>query len=397
MDKEKQEENIIEIKNLVKKYKMFDRKKDRLIETIFPKVERHKSFTAMNNLNLTVKKGEVLGILGRNGAGKSTLLKMITGVVVPTSGTLSIKGKISSLLELGTAFNSELTGEENIYQHGQVMGLSKEEIEATKNDVIEFADIGEHLYQPVKTYSSGMFARLAFACAINVNPDILIVDEILSVGDIEFQKKCMDKFKEFKDSGKTILYVSHGLDTIQSYCERAIWLEKGKIKEIGSAIEVVENYYRSLIELNNTESKTCFVKLNEVTICENKNKFDYSDAITLDIAYEVLNEEINTPGITVELRRAYARPCEFRHMDQFICSVNSNADDFLIPWKLGINHIKLMFDNLRLKDGTYYVDILFCESQNLVTLESIENTISFTVSNKRKSNGFIFLKEEWRV
>ena len=166
-------ETVLKIEGLSKDYKMFARKKDRIIETLFPGVERHGVFEAMHDFNLEVKKGEVLGVLGKNGAGKSTLLKMITGVVTPTKGTIEAKGKISSLLELGTAFNQELTGYENIYQHGQVMGLTNEEIKAREQEIIDFADIGDHLYQPVKTYSSGMFARLAFACAINVNPDIL--------------------------------------------------------------------------------------------------------------------------------------------------------------------------------------------------------------------------------
>ena len=193
-------ETVLKIEGLSKDYKMFARKKDRIIETLFPGVERHGVFEAMHDFNLEVKKGEVLGVLGKNGAGKSTLLKMITGVVTPTKGTIEAKGKISSLLELGTAFNQELTGYENIYQHGQVMGLTNEEIKAREQEIIDFADIGDHLYQPVKTYSSGMFARLAFACAINVNPDILIVDEVLSVGDMSFQLKCFKKFEQFKES-----------------------------------------------------------------------------------------------------------------------------------------------------------------------------------------------------
>ena len=236
------EETVIEIKNLEKRYKMYNRKKDRLIEAIFPFMVRHTDFTAMDKLNLQVKKGEVLGILGKNGAGKSTLLKMITGVVVPTSGTLEVKGKISSLLELGTAFNMELTGEENIYQHGQVMGLTREEIEATKQDIIDFADIGDHLYQPVKTYSSGMFARLAFACAINVDPDILIVDEVLSVGDMAFQLKCFKKFEEFKAKGKTILFVTHSLTDVLKNCTRTIILENGKKTFDGTVKDGVELY-----------------------------------------------------------------------------------------------------------------------------------------------------------
>ena len=208
----------------------------------------------------------------------------------------------------------------------------------------------------------------------------------------------MDKFKEFKSLGKTIIYVSHGLDAVQNYCEKAIWLEKGEIKEIGSAIEVVEKYYKNILELDNgAESKNCFVKLSDVLICEKKNVYQYNDSITFNIKYEVLDEDISTPGITVEMKRAYTKPCEFRHMDQFICSINSNVDDFLIPWNLGENNIKLTFKNLMLKDGVYYINIIFSESQNLISLESIENAMSFTINSERKSSGFVFLKEEWRV
>lgn len=256
---------VIEIKDLVKEYKMFNRKQDRLLEVIFPIIKKHTNFRAMNNLNLNIKKGEVLGILGRNGAGKSTLLKMITGVVAPTSGTLKVNGKISSLLELGTAFNMELTGIENIYGHGQVMGLTKKEIESKKQEIIDFADIGDHLYQPVKTYSSGMFARLAFACAINVDPDILIVDEVLSVGDMAFQLKCFKKFQEFKEKGKTILFVTHNVSDVLKNCTRTIILENGTKTFDGDVKEGVE-LYKKIITGNAYESRTT----NEEK-CDNKN------------------------------------------------------------------------------------------------------------------------------
>lgn len=235
-------EIVVKIENLCKNYKMFDRKADRLIEAVIPGVERHKVFKALDNFNLEIGKGEVLGILGKNGAGKSTLLKIITGVVTPTSGKVEIKGKISSLLELGAAFNMELTGVENIYQHGEVMGLSKEEIEKKKPEIIEFADIGDHLYQPVKTYSSGMFARLAFACAINVDPDILIVDEVLSVGDMAFQLKCFKKFEQLKKAGKTIIFVTHSINDVLNNCNRTIIMNEGKKIFDGGVKEGVENY-----------------------------------------------------------------------------------------------------------------------------------------------------------
>lgn len=248
-------ENVIEINNLTKEYKMFDSKKHRLLETILPKYEKHRTFKALDGLDLQVKKGEILGILGKNGAGKSTLLKIITGVVAQTSGEMNIKGKISSLLELGTAFNPELTGIENIYQHGQVMGLTNEQIEEKKQEIIDFADIGDHLFQPVKTYSSGMFARLAFACAINVEPDILIVDEVLSVGDMSFQLKCFKKFEEFKKKGKTILFVTHNISDVQKNCNRTIILVKGKKIFDGDVKGGVERYKKLITGNLNFETK----------------------------------------------------------------------------------------------------------------------------------------------
>ena len=238
----------IKIEHLNKNYKMFARKKDRLFETIFPAYHKHGEFGAVKDLNIEIKKGEVLGILGKNGAGKSTLLKMITGVVAPSSGTIEINGRVSSLLELGTAFNMELTGEENIYQHGQVMGLSKEEIEKKKPEIIEFADIGDHLSQPVKTYSSGMFARLAFACAINVNPDILIVDEVLS-----FQLKCFKKFEQFRKEGKTILFVTHNVSDVIRNCNRAIILAEGTKIFDGDVKTGVDKYKKMIVGIEDDE------------------------------------------------------------------------------------------------------------------------------------------------
>ena len=250
--------NVIVIENLTKEYKMFARKKDRLLETVIPSYKKHGIFKAINNLSLNVKKGEILGILGKNGAGKSTLLKMITGVVTPTSGNINVKGKISSLLELGTAFNMELTGLENIYQHGQVMGLTNEQIEEKKQEIIDFADIGEHLYQPVKTYSSGMFARLAFACAINVDPDVLIVDEVLSVGDMAFQLKCFKKFEEFKKKGKTILFVTHAIGEVLKNCTRTVIISSGEKIFDGNVKDGVEMYKKMIVGISPTESNNIF-------------------------------------------------------------------------------------------------------------------------------------------
>ena len=315
------EENVIEIKDLVKKYKMYNRKKDRLLEVIFPKKQRHSDFIAINNLNLSVKKGEIVGILGRNGAGKSTLLKMITGVVVPTSGEIKVNGKISSLLELGTAFNMELTGEENIYQHGQVMGLTREEIEKSKQSIIDFADIGEHLYQPVKTYSSGMFARLAFSCAINVNPEILIVDEVLSVGDMAFQLKCFKKFEEFKQKGKTIFFVTHSINDVIRNCTRTIILKEGSKVCNRNVKDGIELYKKMIVGLDddipkdntdNTDKKDKLIsygngkaKIKEYEIVNQKNEkikiFDNDEEVKIRFKVK-FNEDIESPIFAVSIK-----------------------------------------------------------------------------------------------
>lgn len=231
------------IDNISKIYKMYNSPTDRLKEAFsVSRREFHSEFYALSNISFDVGVGEIIGIMGRNGAGKSTLLKIITGILTPTFGSVSVSGRISSLLELGAGFNVEYTGLENIYFYGTIMGLSKQEITQKLKEIIDFAEIGDYIHQPVKTYSSGMFARLAFSCAINVEPEVLIVDEILSVGDIRFQAKCFNKFKEFKQKGVTILYVGHDISTMRTFCDRCIWLNNGRIVDIGDPTYISAKY-----------------------------------------------------------------------------------------------------------------------------------------------------------
>jgi len=223
-------ELAIEVKDLTKVYHLYNNPKDRLKEALTPfKKSYHHDFYAMSDVSFKIYQGETVGIIGKNGAGKSTLLKMITGVLTPTNGEIKTYGKISSLLELGAGFNPEMTGLENIYLNGTLMGFSKEEMDSKVDAILEFADIGEFIHQPVKMYSSGMFARLAFSVSINVDPDILIVDEALSVGDMAFQMKCYKKFQEFQEQKRTILFVTHALDTVIRYCNRGIVIDDGKL------------------------------------------------------------------------------------------------------------------------------------------------------------------------
>lgn len=243
----------ISVNHVSKVYKLYDNPMDRLKESLgLSRKKKYKEHYALNGISFEIKKGETVGIIGTNGSGKSTILKIITGVLNPTSGSVQVDGRISALLELGAGFNMEYTGLENVYLNGTMLGFSKEEIDARLQDILDFADIGEFIHQPVKTYSSGMFVRLAFAVAINIDPEILIVDEALSVGDIFFQSKCFRKFEEFKERGKTILLVSHDLSSISKYCDRVILLNKGNKVSEGSPKVVVDEYKKILA--NKSES-----------------------------------------------------------------------------------------------------------------------------------------------
>ncbi|MFI3200458.1 MAG: ABC transporter ATP-binding protein [Eubacteriales bacterium] len=246
----------IEIEQLNKVYKLYEKPKDRLKEALgLLRKKTYKEHYALKDVSLSIQQGETVGIIGTNGSGKSTILKIITGVLNQTSGSVAVNGRISALLELGAGFHMEYTGIENIYLNGTMIGFSEAEITKKLDSILEFADIGEFVHQPVKTYSSGMFVRLAFAVAINIEPEILIVDEALSVGDVFFQAKCYHKFEEFKKMGKTILFVSHDLSSISKYCDRVILLNKGVKLGEGSPKEMVDIYKRVLVGQYNETSE----------------------------------------------------------------------------------------------------------------------------------------------
>lgn len=251
----------IEVSNVTKAYKLYDKPSDRVKEALFKEKCYHKDFIAVDDISFQVKRGETVGIIGSNGAGKSTLLKMITGVLKPSSGEIKLTGNVSALLELGAGFDSEKNGIDNIYLNGRINGLTKKEIDDSLESVLEFADIGDFVYQPIKTYSSGMLVRLAFAAAVNVNPEILIVDEALSVGDVRFQQKCYRKIREFKKNG-TVLFVSHDTGAISSFCDRVIWLDNGKIYREGDPGEIIEEYLAFM---------RYDIKNSDKTLVENEN------------------------------------------------------------------------------------------------------------------------------
>lgn len=237
----------IEVRDVEKVYRLYDKNTDRLKESLgLTKKKLHKDFYALKGVSFDVEEGQSVGIIGTNGSGKSTMLKIITGVLTPTSGTVSVRGKVSALLELGAGFNMEYTGIENIYMNGTMMGFTKEEMDGKLDEILKFADIGDFVYQPVKSYSSGMFVRLAFALAINVEPEILIVDEALSVGDIFFQSKCYHHMDKLRKNGTTILMVTHDMSSVLKYCDKAILLNDGEKVSEGRPGEIIDLYKRIL-------------------------------------------------------------------------------------------------------------------------------------------------------
>ncbi|MEA4853363.1 MAG: ABC transporter ATP-binding protein [Christensenella sp.] len=247
--------NMIEAENVSKIYNIYKKPSDRLKEAMsfIKKKSYGEKFYALDSVSFQVEKGETFGIVGVNGAGKSTILKIITGITNASAGTVAVNGRVSALLELGAGFNMQYTGRQNIYLNGVMRGIPKEEMDERIQDIIKFADIGDFLDNPVRMYSSGMFARLAFAVAINVDPEILIVDEALAVGDAAFQAKCFRKFEQLCEKGVTILFVSHDISSVKRMCNRAMWLENGKVREIGEAAKVCNRFSSYMMERKNQE------------------------------------------------------------------------------------------------------------------------------------------------
>ena len=243
-EKETMEDKII-VENVSKSFSVYQDKANTIKEKIlFFKRNRKEKIEVLKNINLRIKEGETVGLIGVNGSGKSTLLKLMTQIIYPDSGKIETRGKLTSLLELGAGFHPDFSGRENIYFNASIFGLTKKEIDARLKDIIEFSELGEFIDNPVRTYSSGMYMRLAFSVAINVDAEILLIDEILSVGDQHFQEKCYQKMRELKEQGKTMVFVTHSLDVVKKLFSRAVWLYKGEIKMDGNTDQVVDEYIR---------------------------------------------------------------------------------------------------------------------------------------------------------
>ncbi len=387
-------DSAIKVINVTKAYKVYTKKKERLKSIVYKKYNV-KKFYALNDVSFNINKGETVGIIGNNGAGKSTLLKILTGVAFQTNGEIFINGKISSLLELGSGFNMELTGYENIYFNGSLNGFRRREIDKKVKDIINFADIGDFLYQPVRSYSSGMFARLAFSVAVNIDPDILIVDEILSVGDIRFQVKCLEKFEDFKRMGKTILYVSHGLSTVKRFCDRAIWIDRGKVIEDGNSVIVVEKYYNLNFKAKGSIENKKFknMAIEDVKVSKVSKEIDYLKNLELEVIYKVKDNTFSNVSMVIEIRKTDDYSSSNREYDQFVCSFNSIDWYKNIPFLVGNNKVYFNLRSLNLMSGIYYIDIVFLSNDKEIYRKV--RAYNFIINDKYRGEGFIVLEHKW--
>ncbi|MCM3747652.1 ABC transporter ATP-binding protein [Paenibacillus pasadenensis] len=397
---------LISARNIHKTYKLYAKPVDRLKEATSLKRKKYsREFNALSNVSIEIGKGEIVGIIGKNGSGKSTLLKIITGVVSPTSGSIEVNGKISALLELGAGFNLEYTGMENIYLNGMMLGFSKEEMSEKIEGILAFADIGEFIHQPVKAYSSGMFARLAFSVAINVDPDILIVDEALAVGDLKFQIKCMEKFNELRSRGKTILFVSHDINSIKRYCHRAIWINEGLVVAQGHTETICDRYtdylkYGTLEVVLNEEKATEPVErvLTEDTIGyiesfviknaagEEVDEISYGECLNVEVEF-VMNKN-NLHSIVVGIA--------IHTIDNiYVSGLNTLLDQHEIKYELGSNRVRLIYNKIILLGGSYTFDVALFEANAHVPIDYKAKVKSFFVKSPYVAEGLIAMEHHW--
>jgi ABC-type polysaccharide/polyol phosphate transport system ATPase subunit len=392
----------ISVKNLSKRFEIYDRPADRLKQFLLTRIQRllgrtpkqyFREFWALDDVSFEVKRGETVGIIGRNGSGKSTLLQMICGTLTPTAGNIQTNGRIAALLELGSGFNPEFTGRENVYMNAAVLGLTAHEIDESLNDIVLFADIGDFIDQPVKTYSSGMMVRLAFSVAVHVEPEILVVDEALAVGDLVFQMKCLDKMEQIKSSGTTILFVSHGLEQVKRFCESAIWIDHGKARLLGNSNYVSDQYRDSSIgserrpleedgvNVNNSPAIIRSVELSAAKLAP-------FDPFSVQVTYELQGKALPKILIGVAIRDAKG---------VYLFGPNTYLDKFNIPATNGTHTIEYFIPKLPLLTGTFMIDVGLFTDGGVVCLDYLGAVREFDVVADYFSEGLVFIDHEWSL
>lgn len=392
----------IRVTGLNKCYQIYDTPRDRLKQFLVPRLQGlirlaprqyFHEFWALKDVSFEAKKGETVGIIGRNGSGKSTLLQMICGTLTPTSGAVETRGRIAALLELGSGFNPEFTGRENVYMNAAVLGLSREEINERFDDIAAFADIRQFMDQPVKTYSSGMVARLAFSVAVQVDPDVLVVDEALSVGDMAFQEKSFTRMKRIRDAGTTILFVSHSTSAVRNFCDRAIWLDTGRMRAIGERLAVCDEYQREMEDeirkethpISTGQTDAIMVRetphdadrtISVVSINSDKSSYRMGENIQIDVGLRFNGTPpIYGVGLIV-----------FDLKGNIVTILNTLRDDiFLNEAK---EKVTLLILNNHFAPGEYDITLSVSDEHGMFSYDKVESCLRLHVEMERSSRGF---------
>lgn len=408
----------IEARDLGKSYSLYERSGDRLKQLLWGRWRRtgkpyFRDFWALKGVNFAIRPGEVVGIVGRNGAGKSTLLQMVCGTLAPTTGDLKVKGRVAALLELGAGFNPDFTGLENIYMNAAILGLSQAQVDARLEGILAFADIGDFISQPIKTYSSGMYMRLAFAVATSVEPDILVIDEALSVGDGAFARKSFDRIMGLKDAGKTILFCSHSMYQVEALCSRALWIEGGTLRMMGSAADVTSAYQTSL-NASMAASPALYAKTAESAACAAPAARAAAGTGRIDRIFATANglsgRELDVVSgetdleITIEFSIDPALPppsVAFGFSDANVLTVASalSANDgiSLKPDAYGHGRAVVLFPKLPLLKGRYTITgFLLCEN-GLHPYDQMERCMALNVTQRGLEQGLVTLPHEWQT
>ncbi|MCB9139763.1 MAG: ABC transporter ATP-binding protein [Caldilineaceae bacterium] len=398
---------LIELHNLSKRFRI--QEAQRSWRDLFLHLSRRQRdpsdyFWPLRDVSFTIRQGDAVGVLGPNGSGKSTLLKLIAGILTPTAGSITVRGRVASLLELGAGFHPELTGLENIYLNGSIYGLSREEIDEQLSSIISFAELGDFMNTPVKHYSSGMYVRLGFSVAIHTNPDVLIVDEVLTVGDTHFQNKCMDAIQLFRDRGGTLLLVSHDLSTVQTICNRALWFEGGHIQADGHPVDVIMQYKNSVAERENESGAGYSHEL------DSSRRWGTGAALITDV--KLTNEAGEERSIfytgepfIVRLRYAASHPLQnvifglalHAQHGTHVTGPNTRTDGLIIPDLAGEGEIVYRVDNLPLIEGGYALSVSLTNGNDSIMYDYHDRAYPFRVYQGRslESHGLIALGGHW--
>jgi ABC-type polysaccharide/polyol phosphate transport system ATPase subunit len=387
----------ISVKNLTKTYRIFGHPGDRIKQALtFGQKRFHKEFTALQDVSFEIKKGETVGIIGRNGSGKSTLLQLICGILKPTSGSVEVTGRVSALLELGAGFNPEFTGRENVYFQGAVMGLTKLQIDQRFSKIAAFADVGEFIDQQVRIYSSGMFVRLAFAVAVHVDPDILVVDEALAVGDMEFQERSMSRMKQLQNNGTTIILVTHSIPAVRNFCQRAVWLDSGELKEWGLADKVCFAYQERIDKVLHAHNPTH--EGLSLVAPETRALHGSGRQKSITIANVILDNRTLSVGGHLNLRFSLLFTDSFQPIEEFglgvqvhndagrlVAIFNTVRDNIFLP--TNAHEVRLLLPHICFVPGHYWISANVCDRNVMFAYDEFQRCASFEVLKEFNQKG----------